>query len=109
MDVKYVLFIRTFGDDSCVFGSYAETTNSCAQGVPEFPSRDSPLLKSTLREICEDYKKICPQVPLQAIVETLPNGFRKIFDWIGEGVYFDSRVNQESLDEFRAGLEPAAL
>ncbi len=104
MAVQYVLFVRTFEDDSSLWGSYAETTNSCAEEVPELPTRDNPFLKPTLGEICEDYQRIGIQGSEQASVGTLPNGLRKIFDW-PRGVYFDSRVNQESVDEFRRGLE----
>lgn len=104
MDVKYVLFVRTFEDDSSVWGSYAETINSCAEGLPELPTRDNPLLKPTLGEICEDYQRIGLQVPKQEPADTPADGLRKIFDWQEEGVYFDSRVNQGSLDEFRVGL-----
>jgi len=104
MNIQYVLFVRTFEDDSSLWGSYAETTNSCAEGLPDLPTRDNPLLKPSLREICEDYKRIEIQGLQQAIADTLPHGCRKIFDWHRSGIYFDSRVNQESLDEFRRGL-----
>lgn len=108
MDVKYILFVRTFSNDSSLFGSYAETTNSCAEEVPDLPNRDKPLLRATLKEICEDYKRIEVLGLQQKIIDSLPNGLRKVFDWKEAGVYYDSCVDQKTLDEFRVGLETAA-
>lgn len=104
MNVQHVLFVRTFSDDFSVFGSYAEITNSCAEGSPDLPTRDDPILRPTLGEICQDYKSREFQRSQQVSVDNLPNGLRKIFDWQGAGVYYDSRVNQESLEEFRVAM-----
>ncbi len=103
MPIKHILFIRTFKNKSRMIGSYTKIDNDSAAVSGNLPTRDSPLLKTGLQEILDSYTE--RKIPRNAgdSADTI-DMMRKVFDWQKQGVYYDSRVNKKSLNEFRKGL-----